>query len=139
METFLRGAREGLEHRLAAAENAAEQAVTELDRERRRIASRERAVANELEEVGVAHRAELREAKEAGHAAARAAVVEARALGAARVAEVAAASAPRQELAELVEAAAARKGEVGAPVPGFCLIYIFYWYLCCCCCYCWYC
>lgn len=128
METFLKGARQELERRLATAENAATKAATELNSERRRVASRERAVANELEEVCIAHRAELREAREAGHAAARAAtaaaVAQARALGAAGLAEVTAASAPRQELVELVEAAAARKGEVGARMPGFiCNIY----------------
>ena len=115
METFLGGTREGLERRLTAAENATAKVTAELDSERKRVVSRERAAASEnLEKVNVAHRAELREAKEAGHAAARA--LEARALEAAEAAEVAASAAgtAKQELAELVEAAAARKGEVGA-------------------------
>lgn len=115
METFLRGTREGLETRLAAAENVAAKAAAEVDSERRRVASRERAAASQnLKEVSIAHRAELREAREAGHAAARA--VEARALEAAEAVGASAAAASRQELAELVEAAAARKGEVGAKV-----------------------
>lgn len=102
---------DALEQRLAAAEDLAGTTASELETQRRRAASQERAAADRLEQAAAAHQEQLREAIETERTQAREA--ETRVLEAAEAGAVAASAsaAARRELAEVNEAAEARDGE----------------------------
>lgn len=114
MESLLTTTREGLEQRLAAAEDAEATAAAELERHRRLADSQARAAADRLSAESTALKAAQREARQAWHMEARQA--EARVLERAE-GEVAAATAVlKKEMDEAVEKMARREGEASGGV-----------------------